>query len=334
MSEWFHARGGQQSGPVTFDQLKELARGGGLNAKDLVWTSSMKDWQPAGEVEGLFENPAFTGQPPADPSNPYAAPQSAWQEPAQPTDADIPPGSDPIDVGACVKRGFELTKRNFGTILLVGLAYIGVSIVASLVFGMIDSALGFGSTQTQWRTGDANTVAKFQQTGGPFAAILGNVLSIFLSLGLVRIGLNLVSGKQASVGQLFGGISKLLPAIGATILFGLAAGVGFLLLIVPGIYVVLRYGQFMNAMVDRNLGVMDSLTYSSSITTNNRMNLFLLAVLSIGIVIAGLLALVVGLIFAYPVVWLSWMVAFRWMQYGRRAVEDHPGTTTPLLSAV
>ena len=50
--------------------------------------------------------------------------------------------------------------------------------------------------------------------------------------------------------------------------------------------------------------------------------------------IAGALALLVGLIFAYPVVWLSWMVAFRWMQYGRRAIEDHPGTTTPLLSGV
>ena len=337
MNEWFYARGGQQNGPVTFDQLKELAHGGGLDAKDLVWTSSMKDWQPADEVDGLFEKSAVAGQPPADPSNPYAAPQSAWNEPAPRTSGaleEIAPGSDPIDVGACVKRGFELTKRNFGTILLVGLTYIGVSIAASLVFGMIDSALGFGSTQTQWQTGDATSVGTFQQTGGPFTAILGNVLSILLSLGMVRIGLNLVSGKQVSVGQLFGEGRKLLPAIGASILFGVMLVIGFLLLIIPGVYLLLRYGQFMNAIVDKDLGVMDSLRYSSSITTNNRLNLFLLALLSFAIVIAGLLALVVGLIFAYPVVWLSWMVAFRWMQYGSRAVEDHPGTTTPLLSGV
>jgi uncharacterized membrane protein len=334
MSEWFYARGGQQNGPVTFDQLKELARGGGLETKDLVWTSSMKDWQPAAEVDGLLDKPAAANQPPADPSNPYAAPQSAWQEPAQPAGTEIEPGSDPIDVGACVKRGFELTKRNFGTILLVGITYVVVSIVAGIIFGLIDTALGFGTTQSQWQTSDASAVGTFQQTGGPFAAIFGNALSILLSLGLVRVGLNLVSGKQVSVGQLFGEGRKLLPAIGASIIFGLAMVIGFVLLIVPGIYIALRYGQFMNAMVDRNLGVMDSLKYSSSITTNNRLNLFLLILLSIAIGIAGLLALVVGLIFAYPVIWLSWIVAFRWMQYGRRAVEDHPGTTTPLISGV
>jgi hypothetical protein len=337
MSEWFYARGGQQGGPVTFDQLKELARNGGLGATDLVWTSTMKDWQSAHQVEGLFNTATQVQAPAPDPSNPYAAPQSAWNEPTPSSGGtmdEIAPGSDPIDVGACVKRGFEITKRHFGTIVLIGLTYFGVSIVAGMVFALIDSALGFDTPQTQWHTGDGNAFAKYQQSGGPFGAILGNVFSIFLSLGLVRIGLNLVSGKQVAVGQLFGEGRKLLPAIGASILFGLMALIGFILLIVPGIYIVLRYGQFMNAMVDRNLGVMDSLSYSSSITTNNRLNLFLLALLSIAIFIAGVLALVVGLIFAYPLIWMSWMVAFRWMQYGRRAVEDHPGTQTPVLSGV
>lgn len=336
MSEWFYARGGQQNGPVTFDQLKELARSGGLTAKDLVWTSTMKDWQSADQVEGLFNAVTPVQAPAPDPSNPYAAPPSAWAEPAASPGGleEITPGSDPIDVGACVKRGFELTKRHFGTIFLVGLTYIGVSIAAGIVFGLIDSALGFGSTQSQWHSGSASSFGTYRQTGGPFAAILGNVFSIFLSLGLVRIGLNLVSGKQVSAGQLFGEGRKLLPAIGASIIFGVAMAIGFLLLIVPGVYIALRYGQFMNAMVDRDLGVMDSLRYSSSITTNNRLNLFLLALLSIAIVIAGLIALVVGLIFAYPVIWMSWMVAFRWMQYGHRTVEDHPGTQTPVLSGV
>jgi hypothetical protein len=328
MNEWFYAKGGTQSGPVTLDQLKSLARSGGLDAKDLVWTSSMKDWSPAGEVEGIFEAAASVDAPPADPSNPYAAPQSAWQEPARPAGTEIEPGSDPIDVGACVKRGFELTKRNFGIILLVGVTYFVVTIGASLLIGMVIPAVTPGASETIGNSQTPNLLVV------SISQILSQVLSIFLSLGLVRIGLNLVSGRQVSVGQLFGEGRKLLPAIGASILFGLAAGIGFMLLIVPGVYIVLRYGQFMNAMVDKDLGVMDSLRYSSSITTNNRLNLFLMMLLSIAIVIAGLLALVVGLIFAYPVVWLSWMVAFRWMQYGSRAAGDHPGTTTPLLSGV
>ncbi|MCU0752476.1 MAG: DUF4339 domain-containing protein [Akkermansiaceae bacterium] len=337
MSEWYYAKGGTQNGPVTFENLRELARNGGLDAKDLVWTSSMKDWQPAGEVEGLIVENAAAGQPAPDPSNPYAAPQSAWNEPAAATGAalqEIIPGSEPIDVGACVKRGFELTKRNFGTILLVGVSYIVVSLVAGFIFGMIDNAMGFGTSQSNWQTNDGMGEFQFQQTGGPVSAIFGNVFSILLSLGLVRIGLNLVSGRQVSVAMLFGEGRKLFTAIVASVLFGLMVVVGLALLIVPGIYLMLRYGQYMAAIVDKDMGILDSLTYSSSITTNNRLNLFLLALLSIAIFIAGALALLVGLIFAYPVIWMSWMVAFRWMQYGGRATGDHPGTSTPLLSGV
>jgi len=55
MTEWYYARGGQQNGPVTFEQLLELAGNGGLDpVKDQVWTAAMKDWTPAGQVPGLF----------------------------------------------------------------------------------------------------------------------------------------------------------------------------------------------------------------------------------------------------------------------------------------
>jgi uncharacterized membrane protein len=160
------------------------------------------------------------------------------------------------------------------------------------------------------------------------------VLSTFLSLGATRIGLNLVSGKEVNAGMLFGEGRKLLRAIGASILFGLAVAVGLLLLIVPGIYIALRYGQFLAAIVDRDLGIFESFNYSSSLTTNNRLLLLGMWILCVLIILAGFIACGVGLIFAIPVVWLTSMVAYRWMQYGHRAAMDHPGTLTPLLTVV
>lgn len=68
MSDWFYTRGGQQSGPVTFDQLKELARAGQLDKSDLTWTSIMKDWTPSGQVEGIFASPSSIS-PPMPPSD-------------------------------------------------------------------------------------------------------------------------------------------------------------------------------------------------------------------------------------------------------------------------
>ena len=341
MTEWYYARGGQQNGPVSFEQLVEMARSGGLNPKDdLVWSQNMKDWTPAGQVSGIFAQAVEAARPPtppADPANPYAAPDSTWTEVAPMPQGEaleeIIPGSEPLDVGGCLTRGFELTKRHFGPIVLVGLTYIGISLVAGMVFGLIDVALGFGqSTGGVLNSEDGNTSATYQQSGGMVSAIGSQLLSVFLSLGVTRIGLNLVSGKEFSVGMLFGEGRKLVRAILASLLFGVVVAVGFVLLIVPGVYLALKYGQFLTAIVDRDLGIMESFAYSASITTNNRLSLLGLWLLCLLVVLAGALACFVGLIFAMPVAWLSTVVAYRWMQYGHRAALDHPGTTTPMLA--
>jgi len=337
MNEWYYARGGKQNGPLGFEQLVEIARGGGLDPlKDLVWNSTFKDWLPAGQVPGIFATPTNPPPPVANPGNPYATPDSSWTAvapiPAAVALGEIEPGSEPIDVGGCVKRGFELTCRNFGMLLLVGLVYVGISIAAGLILGLMDAALGWGHHQTTFENGSTGVNWHAQTNGSPLNTIVTQILSIFLSLGLTRIGLNVVSGKGFSIAMMFEGGKKLLPAIGATILYGVMVAIGLLLLIVPGIYLAMRYGQFLTAMVDRDLGIIESFQYSSSITTNNRMNLFLLALLGILIAIAGCLALCVGQFFALPVIGLSWIVAYRWMQYGHRAALDHPGTAVPMLS--
>ncbi|MGD7653306.1 MAG: DUF4339 domain-containing protein [Verrucomicrobiales bacterium] len=339
MSEWFYAKDGQQNGPVAKEQLVELLRNGTLTPQDMVWTSSMSDWQPAANVQELAGGGAAVAGAPEvlEPSNPYAVSEGALAGAAAVQDHQvgigaIVPGSEPIDVIACLKRGFDLTVRNFGTVLLIGLVYFAVSFVSSVIFGLIDGMLGFGGTSQEFQSSAGSASAEFQ-SNGPVSTLAGGVLSVFLSLGLARAGLNIVSGKPATVGMLFGEGDKLLKAIGASILFGVAVVVGLILLVVPGIYIALRYGQFLNAIVDRDLGIMESFQYSSELTTNNRILLLLLWLLSVGVVIAGCLALGVGLLFAYPVMWLMWLVAYRWMQFGSRAVMDQPGTQIPMLAA-
>ena len=305
MKEWYFARGGQQNGPVTFQQLKDIARGGGLDPKnDLVWTSTMKDWAPAESVEGLFPH-----------SLTVAPPEVANEMPASPVmPAAASFAREPFRAGGCVKRAFEMVMKNFGVILLAGLASIGVSLATGLVFGTLDVALGWDGSRA------ADDGARHMHgNAGPLSGILGQVVSVWLSLGWIRIGLNLVDGREVKVGMLFGEGRKLLRAVLASILFGLMVVAGLVLLIVPGIYLALRFGQYLTAIVDRDLGVMESFAYSSAITADNRMNLLVLGVLSFLIMLAGLLALVVGLILAYPVVWLSWLVGYRWLQGLREA---------------
>jgi uncharacterized RDD family membrane protein YckC len=47
---WYYVSAGQQAGPVTEEQLKELARTGQIEAKTLVWREGMANWQPFEEA--------------------------------------------------------------------------------------------------------------------------------------------------------------------------------------------------------------------------------------------------------------------------------------------
>jgi uncharacterized membrane protein len=341
MNDWYYARGGKQNGPVSREALIELARNGGLDPfKDLVWTSTMKDWQPAGQVPGIFS----TAVKLADPANPYAAPASDPDEPA-PIGSLLPeivPGSQPFSATTCIKRAFDLVMRHFGMILLVGIVYIAASAIASTLLTTMDSTLGLPPAQSAVQRPEiSENETTFEQFVGSESnskashlhTLISQIFSIFLTLGLTRIGLNIASGKPFMIGMLFGGGRQLITACLATILYMAMVIVGLVLFIVPGIYVALRFGQYLPAIVDKKLGVLESLKYSSSITTANRLNLFVLALLTFCVMLAGFLALLVGLVIAIPVAWLGWMVAYRWMQYGYVAALDQPGTKTPMLAA-
>lgn len=334
MTEWFYARAGQQNGPVTFEQLVELARSGGLTGNDQVWNASMQNWTPAGQVHGLFDTSAMPDLPAGNPANPYAAPQSSWSG-YIPTSGvaltEIPPGSELIDPMDCFTRGYDIFRRQFLHVLLVGLVYIACIFALSFVFGIVEAifkAIFSRGGSTSEDVGTITIVIMF------VSQFVQKTVSIFLQLGMARVGLNLVSGKEVSVGMLFGEGSKFLRAFGASILFGIAFLIGLVLLIVPGIYIAMRYGQYMTAIVDRDLGVMESFSYSESITTNNRMNLFVLSLLSLVAVIVGMIPCGLGLLIAGPVVWLAALVAYRCLQYGPNAAKDHPGTQTPMLSSL
>src|SRR5438270_4343272 len=51
---WYYARGGQKAGPVTSEQLRDLASSGALRPSDLVWAEGIDHGREARLVKGLF----------------------------------------------------------------------------------------------------------------------------------------------------------------------------------------------------------------------------------------------------------------------------------------
>lgn len=53
MAEWYYTTNNQQMGPVSWDELRQLASTGLLHPTDMVWKDGMVDWQKANKVDGL-----------------------------------------------------------------------------------------------------------------------------------------------------------------------------------------------------------------------------------------------------------------------------------------
>lgn len=73
MPQWHYAHNGQKFGPVSDQQLKQLADSGQLLPTDLVWKKGMAEWVKAGQIKELFSGPSGNVPPPA-PSTPQEQP--------------------------------------------------------------------------------------------------------------------------------------------------------------------------------------------------------------------------------------------------------------------
>jgi uncharacterized RDD family membrane protein YckC len=62
-AEWYVGKNGEQSGPYTSPQLRQLAADGQLSPADLLWKEGMSDWAPCSAVKGLFGEATSSSKP-------------------------------------------------------------------------------------------------------------------------------------------------------------------------------------------------------------------------------------------------------------------------------
>ncbi len=88
------------------------------------------------------------------------------------------------------------------------------------------------------------------------------------------------------------------------------AGLGLFVIFVPMIILGIMVSQAVLLVVDRGVSSLEAIRQSIRITRGNRMALFLLGLVSAGLVLVGVLACFVGLIFVMPFVWVIVTTAY------------------------
>lgn len=323
MSTWYYAIGKQQNGPISLDEIRRLVASGTIRPEGLVWREGMSQWQPVSEVSELAGTLAATTPPPIpssstgrDTLNPYQSPVSAAAESVR-SGEEIVPGSQQIDIGACLTKVFELTKRHFWQLVLVGFVYLVLSAFIEVAAELLGTPLQVRRVDTEGFNAPPMAIVGFL-----VLLVMKQLISLFLSLGMARIALNLITGKEASLPLLFGEGGKVVQCAIATVLYLAMIVVGACLLILPGIYLALRFGQYQTAILDKDMKALDALHHSFRLTQGNALNLFAIALISLVIVIAGALMLLVGLFIAVPMTVLLSVITYSWLTHGSAVLTD------------
>ena len=175
-----------------------------------------------------------------------------------------------IKISSCIGRGWALLKANFW--LLVGVSFVGMLIASASIIGLI--------------------------LGGP---MLG---------GLCAMYLRKIRGQPATFGDAFVGFSLFLPLMLAHIISALLSGVGFVLCLIPGIYLTVSWVFTLALVIDKRLDFWPAMELSRKVVTKHWWLIFGLLIVNGLIVLLGVLCCVIGMFVALPVVLASMMYAY------------------------
>lgn len=221
--------------------------------------------EPAAAVHAASP-PAPQVAPPPD--NPYASPNRLAPE-ASPRSVSHDFQPTRIEVGDVLSRTWEIFKLRWLPCVAAtwGVPFILAGVCAPFILIVV-----FTSMNAQ---DDAASIVAASLLLGAVAV----AASVWMALGIHAFMLKLARGEEALARDLFGETSLLVPALLATVLVGAAVMFGFMLLIVPGVILSLMFSQFINVMVDRQVGAIEALRMSIAATEGNKVTLLLLGLL-------------------------------------------------------
>ncbi len=131
-------------------------------------------------------------------------------------------------------------------------------------------------------------------------AFVSWVLTMVVTLGIMRMSLRFVDGGRGELADLFASIPLVISYLIASIIVGMVVTVGFFLLIFPGIYLALRLQFYCWSIIDKEAGPFGCMEHSWTVTKGSAWQLFLFAVVLVFVNLLGLLALGVGLLVTIP----------------------------------
>jgi hypothetical protein len=286
----------KEYGPVSADQLRQWMAEGRVNAQTLIRPESETDWKP------LSSFPEFStpGSSPGPGAAPLPVGGSGGVVPAE-----VVLGRDyELDIGGCIARSWDLIKQNFWPV-------IGVSLLVMVISGVLNQVIGLAS-------GPAVRGMLLQRRVDPGGisivlgtSVLGSPIYTLLMAGLFKYYLKLIRAEGPTLSDAFAGFS---PIAGQLILLGLVSGLlntlGFLLCVIPGIYLSTSWIFALPLVIDRRLPFWDAMELSRKVVAKHWFLVFAFLLVMGLLAACGVIACCVGIFVTMPIASLALMYAY------------------------
>lgn len=137
------------------------------------------------------------------------------------------------------------------------------------------------------------------------------VLSIVVSMGLIKIALKFCDNEKGSFGDLFSCFPLFFKYLFGAILYSLILIGGTILLIFPGVIWGIKFSLFGYFIVDKGLGPVEALKASSRTTMGAKWDLLGFWFVACVIIYIGILCLLIGIFAAAPTVMVATALVYR-----------------------
>ena len=285
--------GGDQKeyGPVTSEQLRQWLAEGRVDAQTSVLAEGATEWKPLSAYPEFAD--VLGGTSPTTPlSGVSVAPEVIM-------------GRDyALDIGDCISRAWELVKANFWPV-------IGISFLVFLLIGIVNQLLSLLSGPAT----RAMILERRITASGVLIVVAVSVLSTpvytLLMGGLFKYYLKLIRGEDARLGDAFSGFSTV-P--GQLILVGLVTGLlswaGYILCLLPGIYLNVAWIFSVPLVIDREMGFWEAMELSRKMVSKHWFIVFAVMLVAGLVACCGLIACCVGIFVTAPMASVAMMYAY------------------------
>lgn len=228
----------------------------------------------------------------------------------------MPPagGPKPFSVGDAFGYGWKKFTENLGPILIAMLVFF---LIGAVLYGLQFVLQTLTAPESTTVVTSENSFEVTQTTTSPLGVLVSLVFAVILFVwqylvqaAVARGGLAVTEGRPIVLGELLS-FSKLGRIILGGIILGFLVLIGLFLCIIPGLIVAFLGSYFVYFILDQDQGAWESIKSSFAFVKDNVGNLLLVFLLSLVIVFVGALLCGVGLLVAYPVVYIAYAYAYK-----------------------